>query len=135
MTKTVRLKVPHNQNCAYKYNPAFYFFSERISFRGSVHGVEHIGDNNDWYEFICNDPRCPGIAIVRKDAIRNWIHNELNSAQSAILPKNLEKIDTLGWECPICGRGNSPYTLTCPCGPNFETKSANTRGETKECSG
>ncbi|VVB53248.1 Uncharacterised protein [uncultured archaeon] len=21
----------------------------------------------------------------------------------------------LGWKCPVCGRGNSPFTTTCPC--------------------
>ena len=22
-----------------------------------------------------------------------------------------------GWICPVCGRGNAPYTSTCPCVP------------------
>lgn len=22
-----------------------------------------------------------------------------------------------GWVCPVCGRGNSPFTTTCPCKP------------------
>lgn len=22
-----------------------------------------------------------------------------------------------GWICPVCGRGNSPFTTTCPCKP------------------
>lgn len=21
----------------------------------------------------------------------------------------------LGWRCPVCGRGNSPFNSTCPC--------------------
>lgn len=21
----------------------------------------------------------------------------------------------IGWVCPVCGKGNSPYCLTCPC--------------------
>jgi len=25
-------------------------------------------------------------------------------------PNNL-----VGWECPVCGRGNAPTTSTCPC--------------------
>lgn len=26
-------------------------------------------------------------------------------------PKNT----MIGWTCPVCGRGLSPYTLVCPC--------------------
>lgn len=26
-----------------------------------------------------------------------------------------------GWVCPVCGRGNGPYTNTCPCKP-FEIR-------------
>lgn len=22
-----------------------------------------------------------------------------------------------GWICPVCGRGNAPFTSTCPCKP------------------
>jgi hypothetical protein len=22
-----------------------------------------------------------------------------------------------GWKCPVCGRGNAPWSATCPCTP------------------
>jgi len=31
------------------------------------------------------------------------------------LEKN--KPQLYGWICPVCGRGNSPFTDTCPCKP------------------
>jgi len=39
------------------------------------------------------------------------------------LPEGLDFIAE-GWECPVCGRGNSPALLTCPC---FEEKNNNGR--------
>jgi len=26
-------------------------------------------------------------------------------------------VQNYGWVCPVCGRGNSPFTSTCPCQP------------------
>ena len=36
-----------------------------------------------------------------------------------IIEKN--RPQSYDWICPVCGRGNSPFTTTCPCKPiNWE---------------
>ena len=32
-----------------------------------------------------------------------------------------------GWICPVCGRGLSPYSNTCPCKNNYVITYTNTR--------
>ncbi len=38
-------------------------------------------------------------------------------ATTPIIDPEPPKQGMLGWTCPCCGRGNSPFTSTCPCLP------------------
>lgn len=41
---------------------------------------------------------------------------EVAEIQKADLKTTYTKLDSqVGWICPICGRGLSPYTNCCPC--------------------
>ncbi len=38
-------------------------------------------------------------------------------------PKKHElDLQLLGWKCPVCGRGNSPWSSTCPCQPFYNVQ-------------
>ena len=39
------------------------------------------------------------------------------SKTSKSVSETVNKPVQYGWVCPICGRGNSPFTSTCPCKP------------------
>lgn len=43
------------------------------------------------------------------------------SKTSKSVSNTVNKPVQYGWICPVCGRGNSPSTSTCPCKPiNWE---------------
>ncbi len=43
------------------------------------------------------------------------------SKTSKSVSETINKPVQYGWICPVCGRGNSPFTSTCPCKPvNWE---------------
>ena len=42
---------------------------------------------------------------------------ESTSKESTSKTINAPKPVQYGWICPVCGRGNSPFTSTCPCKP------------------
>ena len=39
------------------------------------------------------------------------------SKTSKSVSETVNKPVQYGWICPVCGRGNSPFTSTCPCKP------------------
>lgn len=39
------------------------------------------------------------------------------SKTSKSVSETMNKPVQYGWICPVCGRGNSPFTDTCPCKP------------------
>ena len=39
------------------------------------------------------------------------------SKMSKSVSETVNKPVQYGWICPVCGRGNSPFTNTCPCKP------------------
>lgn len=46
-----------------------------------------------------------------KEAAEAWNKEKAGEAQEA------QKASPVGWRCPVCGRGHSPWTSSCPCVP------------------
>jgi hypothetical protein len=52
---------------------------------------------------ICHNPNCPG---------KQPKEEPLQQGYYKYTPYH-----NYGWLCPACGRGNAPFTQTCPCRP------------------
>lgn len=70
---------------------------------------------DDWCSSNCIDE-----LIVTFEKVRGKykMYDEQNigttqSSETESVTTNLPKM--IGWICPICGRGLSPYTTACPC--------------------
>ncbi len=50
--------------------------------------------------------------IREKKSIMEGTYNNKN-----ITINDNDQTKSYGWICPVCGRGNSPFTPTCPCKP------------------
>jgi len=46
----------------------------------------------------------------KDEFIKMW-----QSYDAGIIPNTEPKVQMMGWVCPVCGRGLSPYTAVCPC--------------------
>lgn len=68
--------------------------------------------------------------VSSDEEMASTILSRIDNYISANLPEPmpLEPIDKpsgpYGWICPVCGRGLSPYTSACPCGPKITTGTA-----------
>lgn len=41
--------------------------------------------------------------------------------------KDIKREPMIGWICPVCGRGVSPFSRECTCGPHYKTETATTK--------
>lgn len=63
--------------------------------------------------------------LIDADALTEWIQILPNSTYKDTVLNAIDNMQTIeevpshsgliGWVCPVCGRGLSPYTAACPC--------------------
>lgn len=56
-------------------------------------------------------------AAARADIQSEKYIKEKNSIMENTFNNGDYQVRSYGWICPVCGRGNSPFTPTCPCKP------------------
>lgn len=58
---------------------------------------------------------CGTCEKCKDEIFRIKVENELKKTQEKKI--NNKKFYNFGWICPVCGRGNAPFTKTCSCIP------------------
>lgn len=87
--------------------------------------MKHIVEPSDFIIREC--PKCG-----RKTIHYPWeIFIECDCDQKLVRDDNNRGMG-YGWICPVCGRGLSPLTTVCPCGPKYKSITSSTTGEREE---
>ena len=87
----------------------------KTRFRSIDFGVRGINvpcsickQDNEYYIVVPNTEKKHKVELI---GYYNNPKPDVSKIEMINSPKNY------GWVCPVCGRGNSPYTTTCPCQP------------------
>ena len=79
--------------------------------------MEELEERAETWEDKHNNPDKADSIRYCVDRIKRAMY-ETSKAQEEI-PEDYFKagVTNYGWICPVCGRGNGPFSSTCPCKP------------------
>lgn len=76
----VKQIVAHRAECWCENEPLSFICHRGMDFGRDVLGRR--GGSRAWHRFICNDPACPAVVIVRWDVLAGWIEAALYPCSS-----------------------------------------------------
>jgi hypothetical protein len=81
-TARVKRLVAHNSVCMFKdeSQPDQFYVQGATIYRDALGRKGH--STWTWHTYICNDPDCPGTAMVRGDVLADMIAEALRAAES-----------------------------------------------------